>query len=198
MAKRPSIGDYLETIKESAPRMLSDIGELAKAEIKPAAKHGGIGAGAFGVAAVFGTALLWILLLVTGFAFAIIFNQAVGMSAVTSLCLGFLCVAGLALVLSAVFGVLGYLQIKKVKAPEMTIAETKASVKAISEAVSNGVRDAQDGNPGAVTLKSGQFPAESGAVVAPRPTDITATDDWADALKPPVTAGGGASRVEWK
>lgn len=220
MAKRPSVGDYIETIKESAPRMLSDIGELAKAEIKPAAKHGGIGAGMFAAAGLFGAALLWILLLVAGFGIAIIFNQAVGMSAVTSLCIGFAIIAGLVLIIAAVLGLIGYRQIRKVKAPEMTIAEAKASVKTISEAVSQGVRDAQEGHPGQVNLKAGQFPAESGAVAMPRPStnnygwdqpstpqdkavapvrnDITATDNWADAIKPNVNKTGGSVRAAWK
>ena len=126
MAKRPSIGDYIETIKESAPRMLSDISELAKAELKPAAKHGGIGAGMFAAAGIFGAALLWILLLVAGFGIAIIFNQALGMSAVTSLCIGFGIIAALVLIIVAILALIGWQQVRKVKAPEMTIAETKA------------------------------------------------------------------------
>ncbi|GEM_PF-110890 len=219
MAKRPSIGDYIETIKESAPRMLSDISELAKAELKPAAKHGGIGAGMFAAAGIFGAALLWILLLVAGFGIAIIFNQALGMSAVTSLCIGFGIIAALVLIIVAILALIGWQQVRKVKAPEMTIAETKASIKSISDAVSQGVQDAQDGHPGRAGLKAGQFPATSGVVAMPRPTqqtavveteqsqpnyadkhrnDITATDNWADAIKPSVKQSPGASRVEWK
>ena len=58
MAERPSAGDYIQVLKTTVPNMVDQIGELAKAELKPAAKHGGIGAGAFGGAAVVGGAVV--------------------------------------------------------------------------------------------------------------------------------------------
>lgn len=163
MAQRPSISEYIETIKTSAPKMINNIQELAKAEIKPAAKNGGLAVGLFAAAAIVVATVLWLVLITIGFALAIIFSQVFHRSPVTSLALGFLLLVVLSLILAGVLAVLGISRIKKVKAPQATIAEAKASLAAISEAVSAGVQDAQKGHLGQTKL---------GATNLPKPAEL--------------------------
>ena len=66
MAQRPSVFDYVNNVTTEATRLFSGIRELAKAEIRPSAKHAGIGAGMLGAAAVIGIGMLWLLLFMVG------------------------------------------------------------------------------------------------------------------------------------
>ena len=93
MAERPSAGDYIQVLKTTVPNMVDQIGELAKAELKPAAKHGGIGAGAFGGAAVVGLTVLKLLMLTFAFALSMMYHELAGFNPLTALTLGFLTIA---------------------------------------------------------------------------------------------------------
>ncbi len=143
MAERPSASDYIKVLKTSVPNMFGQISELAKAELKPAAKHGGIGAGVFGGAAVVGLTVLKLLLLTLAFALSMMYHELAGFNPLTALTLGFLTTAVLALIIMVVLALIGRSQIKKVKAPSATIAETRASLGAITDAIENGFSDAQ-------------------------------------------------------
>ena len=145
MADCPSVGDYLRTLKLTVPKMVGQIKELAVAEITPVAKHGGIGAGLFGGAGAFGWIALKTLGLTACFALSLIYYELVDLDAILSLTLGFLTGSILLLIFAAIFALIGRSQIKRVKAPEATIAEVKASVSAISEAVTKGGVNAQAG-----------------------------------------------------
>ncbi|MDI9628347.1 MAG: phage holin family protein [Acidobacteriota bacterium] len=143
MAERPSASDYLQVLKTTVPNMVDQIGELAKAELKPAAKHGGIGAGALGGAAVVGLTVLKLLMLTFAFALSMMYHELAGFNPLTALTLGFLTTAVLGLIIVAVFALFGRNQVMKVKAPSATIAEARASLGAITDAIENGVADAR-------------------------------------------------------
>lgn len=132
MAERPSAGDYIKVLKTTVPNMVDQIGELAKAELKPAAKHGGIGAGAFGGAAVVGLTVLKLLMLTFAFALSMMYHELAGFNPLTALTLGFLTTAVLGLIIVAVSALFGRNQVMKVKPPSATIAETRASLGAIT------------------------------------------------------------------
>ncbi len=139
MAKRQSIASAISQIKDNAPKMFSQISDLAKSELKPAAKNAGIGVGIIGAVAVVGSVALLVALLTCGFALSIIYNQAIGMSPVTSLTLGFLTLFVLTLILIVVLVLLALRYFKRVQGPKATIAETKASLSAIGTAISTGL-----------------------------------------------------------
>lgn len=144
MAERPSASDYIEVLKTTVPTMVGQINELAKAELKPAAKHGGIGAGAFGGAAVVGITVLKLFMLTAAFAFSMVYHELLGRNPLTALTLGFLTMAVFGLLIMAALAFLGRDQVKRVKAPNATIAEAKASLGAITDAIELGVADARE------------------------------------------------------
>ena len=57
----------------------------------------------------------------------------------------FLALAAISLILVIVFAVVAFLQFRQVKAPTATIAETRASITALSTAVTEGVSEAKRG-----------------------------------------------------
>lgn len=169
MADRPGAADYLRTLKLTVPTMVDQIKELAAAEIKPAAKHGGIGAGMFGGAASFAWIGLKTLGLTLCFLLSMIFHEAVGLNHLTALTVGFAIGTLLMFVFAGLLAVIGKGQFKHVKAPEATIAETKASIAAIGQAISAGSEDA----------KNREFPDDANAIVndprytAAKPSEIS-------------------------
>ncbi len=169
MADRPAAGDYLRLLKTTVPTMAGQIGELAKAELKPAAKHGGIGAGAFGGAAVVGLTVLKFLMLTGAFALSMFYAEILGRNPLTALTFGFLTMSVIGLIIVAILALFGKLQFGKVKAPQATIAETKASLGAISTAIEAGISDASEGR-----MPQDAFQVTSSKLPARRP------DDWAD------------------
>lgn len=144
MAERPSAGDYVRVLKATVPTMASQIGELAKAELKPAAKHGGIGAGSLGGAAVVGVTVLKLGMLTGAFAFSMIYHELFGRNPLTALTLGFLTMAVIGVLIMAVLALIGWRQLKRVQPPNATIAETKASLGAITDAIELGAQDARE------------------------------------------------------
>lgn len=145
MAERSRLGDYISTIRSGVPHMISDIKELARAEIVPSAKHAGIGGLGVGVVVAFGLFLLHCLLWAAVFGIAIFFHAVVGFGWLGSMAFAFLTLALISLIIVIVFGVIAFAQFRKVKAPTATIAEAKASVSALSNAVTEGVSEAKRG-----------------------------------------------------
>jgi len=139
---RPS--EYMHQIATSGGAVASHIGELAGAEIKSAAKGAGIGGGLFAGAGFIGYTVLKVLGLAFGFLIAWLFWAAAGLSVLMSLFLGFVCTAGAGLVVVGVMGLLGYRQFKRVRVPQATIDEIKASVGALGPALADGVQDAEE------------------------------------------------------
>lgn len=143
MAEHLGPGEYVANIRAQVGSLISGIGQLAKAELVPAAKHAGIGGGMFGAAGVFVIGALNILLLTAGFALAVFYQNVVHRQPLTALALGFLTLAVLALIIAVVLGVIGRSQVRKVKAPTATIEEAKASLNAIGESVQAGIAQAK-------------------------------------------------------
>jgi len=164
MAERPTAADYLRTLKTAVPTMVSQISELAKAEIKPSLKHGGIGTGLFGAAGVIGATVIAFFMLTGGFLFSMIYAEVLERHPLTALTLGFLTMSVIGLLIIAVLVFIGWRQFKRVKAPEATIAETKASLAAIESAIESGITD----------VSQQRLPVVSPDFLAPR---ATVTDD---------------------
>lgn len=125
MADRP-VGDIIKGITDDAKLLVNDTVELAKTELVPAAKNAGLGAGLFGAAGYFGINALTLLYIAA----------ALGLYALgVALWLSFVIVAAALLVVAAILGLVGFTRIKKVKAPERTIAQAQESVAEITGAV---------------------------------------------------------------
>ena len=146
--------EYLSRITAGGGAMASHISELAGAEIKPAVKGLGIGAGLFAGAGAFLYTSLKILGFGVGFLFAWIFWKAAGLSILMSLFLGFVLLFVLFLIVIAVMAIIGRGQFKHVHAPTQTIDEVKASFGAIGTAVAGGVKDAEDQLDAAKAVKA--------------------------------------------
>lgn len=107
----------------------------------PSAKHAGIGGGLFGGAGASAFFAFKCLLWAATFGVANFYHYVAGRDWFTALALAFVTFAVIALVLAAVMGLIGWLQVKKVKMPTATIEETKASISALSSSVTAGLDD---------------------------------------------------------
>ena len=126
MADQP-VGDIIKNITDDVKLLVRDEIELAKTELIPAAKNGGIGAGLFGAAGYFGICALVGPLLRR--------RLRPGRRSDWPLWLGFLIVGDRAARhrrRSA--AAIGYTRIKKVKAPERTIAQANQTVTEVKAA----------------------------------------------------------------
>jgi membrane protein implicated in regulation of membrane protease activity len=125
MADRP-VGDIIKGITDDAKLLVNDTVELAKTELIPSAKNAGIGAGLFGAAGYFGINAFTLLYIAA----------ALGLYALgVAPWLAFVIVAVVLLLIAAVLGLIGYTRVRKVKAPERTIAQTQESIAEISGAI---------------------------------------------------------------
>jgi Putative Actinobacterial Holin-X, holin superfamily III len=120
-----AVGDIIKNITDDVKLLVQDQMELAKAELVPAAKNGGTGAGLFGAAGYFGISAT--ILLYFSAAFGLV---AAGLAP----WLAFLIVAGALLLIAGILAGIGYLFIKRVKPPERTIAQANLATAEISEA----------------------------------------------------------------
>jgi hypothetical protein len=125
MADR-KIADLIKDIRGDVQLLVNDQVALAKSELTPAAKNACIGGGLFGAAGYFGINAATLLYVAAAFGLA-----ALGLPYWAA----FLIVAGVLLLLAAITGLIGYSRIKKVKAPEKTIANAQALVSELSTAV---------------------------------------------------------------
>lgn len=125
MADR-AIGALFKDITGDVKGLVQGEVELAKAELVPAAKSAGIGAGLLGAAGYFGinAALLLYVALALGIA-------ALGVP----YWLAFLIVAVVLLLIAGICALIGRGQIKKVKGPKRTIAQANETVAAVKGAL---------------------------------------------------------------
>lgn len=114
------VGDLIKSMTADVKQLVQDEVALAKAELVPAAKNGGIGAGLFAGAGYFAISALSVLYLAAGFGLATAFGWGVW--------LGLLVVGIVLLLVAGICGGIGYVFIKKVKAPEKTIAQANQTV----------------------------------------------------------------------
>src|SRR4051794_33765622 len=121
MAEQP-VGEIVRAISDDVKDLVRDEVQLAKAELVPVAKTGGIGAGLLAGAAFFGVSAVFI------FYFCMVYVLVrLGLPVWAA----YLIVAALLLVLAALLGAIGYTMVKKVKAPERTIQQVKETVEAV-------------------------------------------------------------------
>ncbi|WP_152361162.1 phage holin family protein [Microlunatus speluncae] len=127
----PAVGDIVKNISEDVKVLIQGEVELAKRELSESAKRGGIGAGMFGAAGYFAINAVTLLY----------FAAAFGLWALTGwhLAACFLIVAGVLLVIAGVLALLGYLSIKKIKAPEATITEANKTIDGVKTAAQRGL-----------------------------------------------------------
>ena len=119
------VGDIVKSITGDVKLLVRDEVQLAKAELVPAAKNAGIGAGMFGAAGYFAISALLILY----------FAAAFGLAEVLPTWLAFLIVGVVLLVIAAILGVIGLMLVRKVKGPQRTIASAKETVAELKAAV---------------------------------------------------------------
>lgn len=123
------VGDIVKSITDDVKLLVRDEIQLAKAELVPAAKNAGIGAGLFGAAGYFAICALSVLYFAAAFGLV-----ALGLST----WLAFLIVGVVLLVVAAVLGLVGLTLVKKVKGPERTIASAQTTVAELKAAVQRG------------------------------------------------------------
>ena len=121
MAEQP-VGEIIRAISDDVKELVRDEVQLAKAELVPAAKTGGIGAGLLAGAAFFGVSAVFILY------FCVVYVLVrLGLPEWAS----FLIVGAALLVLAGLLGAIGFSMVKKVKAPQRAIAQAKETVEAV-------------------------------------------------------------------
>jgi len=125
-----AVGDIIKSITEDVKLLVRDEMELAKSELIPAAKNGGIGGGLFGAAGYFGICALSILYFAAAFGLV-----ALGLSYP----LAFLIVGVALLLIAGICAGIGLMMIKKVKAPERTIAQANKTVTEVKDAAQRAI-----------------------------------------------------------
>ena len=120
-----AVGDIIKSITEDVKLLVRDEMELAKSELMPAAKNGGIGGGLFGAAGYFGICALSILYFAAAFGLV-----ALGLPYP----LAFLIVGVALLLIAGVCAGVGYMMIKKIKPPGRTIAQANKTVADVKDA----------------------------------------------------------------
>lgn len=130
MAESQPVGDIIKSITDDVKILVRGEVELAKAELVPAAKNAGKGAGMFGAAGYFGLNALT-LLYIAG---------ALGISAIPGIhiAVAFVIMAGILLLLAALLALIGVAAVKKVRGPEKAISQAQTSVDEIKGAVARG------------------------------------------------------------
>lgn len=112
----PTIGRLVADASRDISALVQSEIALAKSEIKVSAKAGGIGAALLAVAAFFG-----MLIIILGSFTVAYFLTMTGMHVAWA----FLIVTGAYVVLAAVLVLIGIVKLKKIRAPEKTIATAK-------------------------------------------------------------------------
>lgn len=130
-----TVGDIIKAITADVKLLVRDEVQLAKAELIPAAKNAGIGAGMFGAAGYFAICALSILYFAAAFGLAAGFDWPYWLS--------FLIIGVILLILAAILGLIGLTLVKKVKGPERTIAQANQTVAEIKAAAQHGIAAAK-------------------------------------------------------
>ena len=141
MADQPAVGDVIKDIVADIRTIVRGEIDLAKAEVVPGAKKAGLGVGLFVGAGVIGLLVINALFRCLGFAFSAIFwphFQPVGAFA-----LGFLCAAGVYLIIALIVALIGFKNVKKAKKPEAAIREAQTTKNSVEQAVNSGMTEAK-------------------------------------------------------
>ena len=134
MADLP-VGDIIRNITDDVKLLVQDQIELAKAELTPAAKLGGSGAGLFGVAGYF--ALSATIILYFAAAFGLV--EGAGLAA----WLAFLIVGGALLLIAGTCAGIGLIVVRKIKGPDRTIAQANRAMTEVQDAAQRALAAAR-------------------------------------------------------
>lgn len=115
--------------------------ELAKAEVIPGMKRAGLGTVLLAGAGIFALLAVNVLFVCLGFAFTNLFWDHTG--PVAAFGLGFLCAAGVYLMLAVLLALLGVVNLKKMRKPEAALAQAEATAAAVSGATSAGLAEVE-------------------------------------------------------
>ena len=122
------IGHAVKALREELAVFAEREKELVTAELKPAARHAAFGTGFFGGAAIFVVHAIWMLVIAVAFLVCWLVTAVFGLSLTAGLVWGFVVSAILSLLIGGLLALLGAKRFKKVKAPEASIAEAKATL----------------------------------------------------------------------
>lgn len=131
----PDTGATFQQLRTSLTEFVSKETELAKAEVVPAAKQAGIGSGLFAGAGAFAFHALWMIIIAIALGIAWLLNSVTVLGPWGSGTIGFLTTAIFSLLIAFVLIKLGQSRFRKVSKPEATIAEARATLTAIGDAV---------------------------------------------------------------
>lgn len=120
-----AVGDIIKNITDEVKVLVRDEMELARQELMPAARNAGIGGGLFGAAGYFGICALSLLYFAAAFGLV-----AAGLPA----WLAFLIVGVALFVIAGICGLIGYVLVKRVKAPDRAIAQANQTVEGVKTA----------------------------------------------------------------
>lgn len=129
-------GETIQQVRASLAEFVSKETELAKAEVIPAAKQAGIGSGLFGGAGALALHALWMIIISVALGISWLVNAFTVIGPWGSGMIGFLVTAIFSLLIAFILVQLGKSRFKKVSKPEATIAEAKATLTALGDAVS--------------------------------------------------------------
>lgn len=129
MAEERTLGQLVSEASADLSELVRYEIALAKAEVKDDVIRGAVGGGLFAVAGYFGFLATITLVITIGYVLV-----AVGLSA----WLSFLIVTLGLLLLAGILGLVGYLQIRRIKPPERTIRSTKLTLAAVRGNRGNG------------------------------------------------------------
>lgn len=126
----PGVGDILKDIQAEVSNLIRGEVELAKQELVPSARNGGIGAGLFTGALYFILNAL-ILLFIAG-------SLAIWQWLNLPIALGFVIMAGVLVVVAGIFALIGVALVKRVKGPEQAIAQGQKAADSVKAAIARG------------------------------------------------------------
>lgn len=150
---RRSIGELVASIMDDFSTLIRGEIELAKAELRESAKQAGAGAGLLAGAGFLGFFAFTFLLVAAAYGLV-----AAGLPVWA----GFLIVAVVLLLIAAILGGLGVMNLKKVKGPERAMAQKEATRRVI-ESVPQRFKDA---------TRTSSAPANNGAPAAAAPAVV--------------------------
>lgn len=142
----------LVEIKDAVSDFVAKEAELASAELKPAAKAAGMGAGFFAGAAAFLFHALWMLVILIALAVGLLLHSVTPMGPWVSFTLGFLVSALFSVLVAGILFTLGRGKFSQVKKPEATISEAKATLDAVVDAIASHKKGSD------VVIKPGNLP----------------------------------------
>lgn len=133
----------IDTVIDAFAGLLEKEKDLAVTELKPAVKSAGVGAGMYVAAGAFVLHAIWMFVIIVALLIGLLLDALTPLGLGWSLLLGFVVSMLLSLGLAALLFLGGTRWFKRVKAPEATIAEARATIEVVVDTVTG--RDRQAG-----------------------------------------------------